>query len=472
MVGIGVNFELGRYHATAWGSHVNAAELDWPPSPWRILRAIYATARCDLALADRWESITEVLDVICRAPAPSYSLPPVTPAHTRHYLPARDHSAAKHSTDKVLDGFLAVDPGAELEVWWEAALGAEQRELLARVIDRVAYLGRSESLCRMRLLDTSAGPAPVDDAVPLERAGDDDAGRLVDLLCVDRRVEEPVLVLEGSVLDIRKARRRLPDGAELVPYRVRAEEQLLPAAPRLRVPVVELVRYRIADSRRPSLRDAVTVCTHLRKAALGRYGEQNHKTVSQVLSGKDEHGRSRRDGHRHAHYLALPDSDGRRIEHLAVWAPEGFSDLDLAALAAIDHLTLRDRPEPLRLALVNVGALAEIQLPRLLGPSPRWRSCTPFALVRHPKRRGGEVRDSPEQQLRAELGRRDLGAELEEVRLVKGPWSRFKRTRPGGKLVSAPGAFGFELVFERPVHGPISLGALSHFGLGLLLAQS
>src|SRR5690606_41364458 len=31
------------YHATPWGSHANEAEIEWPPSPWRILRALVAS---------------------------------------------------------------------------------------------------------------------------------------------------------------------------------------------------------------------------------------------------------------------------------------------------------------------------------------------------------------------------------------------------------------------------------------------
>ena len=38
-----LSFPAGRYHATPWGRHVNEGAVEWPPSPWRIVRALIAT---------------------------------------------------------------------------------------------------------------------------------------------------------------------------------------------------------------------------------------------------------------------------------------------------------------------------------------------------------------------------------------------------------------------------------------------
>ena len=37
-----LTFPAGRYHATPWGRHVNEGVPEWPPSPWRLLRALVA----------------------------------------------------------------------------------------------------------------------------------------------------------------------------------------------------------------------------------------------------------------------------------------------------------------------------------------------------------------------------------------------------------------------------------------------
>ncbi|RME25664.1 MAG: type I-U CRISPR-associated protein Cas5/Cas6, partial [Deltaproteobacteria bacterium] len=40
---VGFEFPLGRYHASPWGTHPNEGEVEWPPSPWRLVRALYAS---------------------------------------------------------------------------------------------------------------------------------------------------------------------------------------------------------------------------------------------------------------------------------------------------------------------------------------------------------------------------------------------------------------------------------------------
>ena len=45
MIALSVRFIAGRYHATPWGHHVNEGLIEWPPSPWRILRALLASCK-------------------------------------------------------------------------------------------------------------------------------------------------------------------------------------------------------------------------------------------------------------------------------------------------------------------------------------------------------------------------------------------------------------------------------------------
>ena len=41
MLLIELAFPAGRYHATPWGRHVNEGVCEWPPSPYRLVRALY-----------------------------------------------------------------------------------------------------------------------------------------------------------------------------------------------------------------------------------------------------------------------------------------------------------------------------------------------------------------------------------------------------------------------------------------------
>ena len=38
-----LRFPAGRFHSTPWGRHVNEGAIEWPPSPWRLLRSLIAT---------------------------------------------------------------------------------------------------------------------------------------------------------------------------------------------------------------------------------------------------------------------------------------------------------------------------------------------------------------------------------------------------------------------------------------------
>jgi len=43
MLIIELAFLNGRFHATPWGRHVNEGAPEWPPSPYRLVRALYDT---------------------------------------------------------------------------------------------------------------------------------------------------------------------------------------------------------------------------------------------------------------------------------------------------------------------------------------------------------------------------------------------------------------------------------------------
>ena|GEM_PF-6598726 len=58
MLALAFTFPGGRYHATLWNRHVNE---EWPPSPWRILRALIAVWHRKLSPGDRDPGLFEGL---------------------------------------------------------------------------------------------------------------------------------------------------------------------------------------------------------------------------------------------------------------------------------------------------------------------------------------------------------------------------------------------------------------------------
>ena len=467
MVGLAVRFDLGRYHANPWGAHVNEGLVEWPPSPWRLLRSLYAIGRTHIALHGCREALDEAIAVLAAAPPPVYQLPPSAVSHTRHYVPSRMHSPSRTgATDKLIDAFRAVPPDAELRVWWDARLDGDRRVALAKAALALGHIGRSESVCTAVLLNSEPPSEP--DAYALESVTESPGGDygIVELLCVES--DDPLGALEQAVGDIRARRLRLPSGARFVEYAVRQTT----APPSAMTPTLErptIARYRLAGGARPGIREAVAIATHLRAALQALYGADSDRSASRVFSGRD--GSARRvDQHRHAHYLATPGPDGRRVEHLTVWAPEGFGPREIECLAELSTIRMRGLPEPLRVALVALGDTNTLELPELLGPARRWRTRTPFGLTRHPKRRGGKTVEGPEDQVRRELAARGL-PDPEDIRLVRGPWLEYRRTRPGVSRLEAPHVVGVEIELLEPVQGPIALGALCHFGLGLFLPR-
>ncbi|HMO49260.1 MAG TPA: type I-U CRISPR-associated protein Csb2 [Rubrivivax sp.] len=177
-----LRFPGRRYHATPWGHHVNEGLVEWPPSPWRLLRALLAVGYTRLgwaaSLDEPWlSSPSELGRALIRKLAsvlPSYALPPASGAHSRHYMPMGDFKGGRERTGLVFDTWAQVEQG-ELAVHWDVPLSAEETALLAQLAARLNYLGRSESWVCARLApesefstlafncrpcDTQTGPGP------------------------------------------------------------------------------------------------------------------------------------------------------------------------------------------------------------------------------------------------------------------------------------------------------------------------
>lgn len=464
MVGIGIRFDLGRYHATPWAANVNDATVEWPPSPWRLIRALYATGRTHVGLARRQADVDRVLTELIRSGPPTFRLPPAAAAHTRHYMPRTNYSfTSPGNTSKVLDGFLALDPAAMVEVWWNHELDHDERAVLSALAGALPYVGRSESVCSATVLDEAPQAEP--DALPLAQATGNGDYEVVDLLCVDP--DQPLDTVSMSVTELRRRRLRLPPGARRVRYAVRLQAPAATAHERrsaLARPEIAVFRLRGGD--RPAMTEAVMVGQVLRKAIQCRYGEGNERQASPTFSGHAGD-RPRNDQHQHAHYFSTPDRHSKRIDRLVVWAPEGFGPAELEALERVTFLKFPGYPNPTPCALVAVGNPDTLEPLPIAGRSRRWRSLTPFGLVRHPKRRRGEIVDSPVDQVLAELRCRERFPEVEDVRLVKGPWHRYRSSKVGNTRLERARLYGVEIEFAEVVEGPVAIGALCHYGLGL-----
>lgn len=457
---IDVRYPFGYVHATPWGTHVNEGAVEWPLSPWRLLRALVATWRtCYPQLAD--DLVVPMLSALAAPPA--VRVAPRTEASVRTYLPSEDHRRGMSGdTDLVVDAFVAVAPGAGLTYRWDIDFHVTERRALSELVEALAYLGRAESVCTASAsFDDPGGdwqePRPDTDGVgvrtmvavvPLD----------LDDLCV-------------SIRTMRSGGRLHPPGARWVRYEIRGP--ITGGAPPKRsstAAYAEAARFVLRGKAPVSVRQAVLVADVMRCAAMSKYGKLYEGGTSEILAGKDEAG-TKLLGHRHAHWLPLDLDGDRLLDTLLVWAPAGLSAHDVASLVEIRRLNFHggDNVGSARSMAVGFeasGELNELDLGAVVGPATSWRSVTPFLPQRH-----RHPRREPFDAFMVDCVGRELAARnvterfwLEADRATS--WGAFRRYRRAEPLANARPGHGFTIHFEEPVVGPLCLGQLSHFGMG------
>lgn len=466
-----LTFPWGRYHANPWGRQVNEGAVELPPSPWRLLRALYAVWRTRAPELD--EATVHALLARLAEP-PTFHIPRHGVSHTRHYYPDAAHRTGATSTDRTLDAFAVFERGADLAVQWPFDLPADQHDALARLAGSIPYFGRADSLCTGSLPgDWQPGPhetwVPVDVAESVSR---DDA--VTSVLGPQLPLQLDTLLARPA--DVRRGGLLFPAGTKLLGYQC---SRTAPAPrPRPRRPVAlepTAVRFSVLQAGLPPETDALVYTDLLRQAALSRLGRLPEERVRTMLGGRMADDRPM-SGHAHAHYLPLITE--RRLTGLVVWAPGGLPEDELKALTDVQKLYSTVNPSwrlTLRVAGIGTGEQAAPEL-TAQPPAGAWRSATPFTPSRYPKRYAdwaAFLRD----ELSRELQVRGFPA-ARTVTFLDGEWAAWRRYRPSARLrrdrvqgqANRPSAF-LRLGFDQEVRGPIALGHLSHFGLGLFVPE-
>lgn len=511
MLSISLYFTAGRFSATPWGRQVNEGMIEWPPSPWRLLRALVAVWRRTLPDVPEAE-IMALLKALTAAP--QYRLPRACEGHSRHYMPIIE--SGQETRSLIFDAFVLVPRDATTVIEWpDLALDDSQRALLAALLCRLPYLGRAESWCRADLTKTDES-RPEFLCQPLDRfdgtMGVGDFER-VPTLAADSTLSPRTLFagLGADTATLRQERRDpyRPPGSRWITYaRPREALSLAPrghwrpsavlSEPTDATPAqapTRLARYALAGTVRPQALRTVDVAEAARRAVMSRDGwrtsDGQRNRPSPRFSGKDGDGRPLR-GHRHVFYLPVDDDGDGFIDHLNICLrpatetdneagdPAGLTSQEARTLEGLQDLRgVTD--EPLRLVLLHLGAYeGELPLGASLACGQVWESTTPYMLPRHPKPASdgmGWRADSPEQQLRRELSERFGGGIAEKAQILwldmyrrngqTWSWQAYRRSRanrdhrPPYRV-----GLGARITFPITVHGPIALGYGCHFGLG------
>ncbi len=520
MMRLRIQFLTGRYHATPWGRHVNEGAVEWPPSPWRLLRAFLAVGFNRLGWRRVPAEAQALMDILAAHP-PTYYLPPTGGGHTRHYLP--DY---KGGTDKVFDAF-AVLGRQQNTLWieWPGELSAPLTQLLTDLVGGLPYLGRAEAWVEaevtsepiphglQRCTPSESPPDPRSERIPLLAPLTPDGLRqwLLSYRTTHKRGPTVANTVTDALLvdtaQLRNERWSQAPGSRWLSYwtqfmELRIEDKRDPA------PVADTAIWAITSATRnkellPKLLDTLRRMEFIHGGLISKAAKGGVMASLSCLTGKE--GQEPLQGHQHAYLLPLslvdPDRslEQRRIDHILIHAPMGFSPEAVRALGELRKTYGKDLPE-LYVSLVALGRKENLGDLAVLKPAQKWRSVTPFIPPRYLKKRGTnglwgqivselESRRMPAPKEINLLGsrlpwnapspRQDDPSAAQELYLeplspegppppMTRPWVKFRRERldDGAPLPPQRLAYGLELVFDTPVAGPIALGYGAHFGMG------
>lgn len=506
---LSIRFPGGHYHATPWNKAQNEGAVEWPPSPWRILRALIATGYAKLidwqhgVIPDAAASLIEKL----AATPPSYRLPEATGTHTRHYMPI------KGKTTLVLDVRAVIGVGHEpLLVHWAINLEQEEKTILSELAVRLSYLGRAESWTECELVgdvpssidwifpcgtvpDATFGPgweqipliAPIsaqEYAVWRQAAADKTFGDTKPPAAQRNKFnalypKDIISCLQVETGWLQAKGWSQPPGSRLALFWRPASKAIGVTAPApaqgppgKTVPFALLALATDARSRSPMPLSSRTLpqAELLHRTMASFVGKSDSAQAAAELLGLDAE-KQPLTGHRHAHTLPLSLlQKDNHIDHILIWAPGGLSEVSQSILRHIRKTYMKDGVGTLSVRFAGSGMAKDFdRIPTLhpiLGSACVWQTLTPLILPRHRKPRG---RNTPDSQIIAELASRRLPPpeKIEWLRDESIALRHYVRVRRHGMPPPENYGYALRLTFAEPVAGPLCLGYGSHFGLGL-----
>ncbi len=439
---VSFEFVTGRYHATPWGRHVNEGAIEWPPSPWRILRALVATGFNRLSWTDGIPATARRLLVKLAEQPPRYHLPTANASHSRHYMPLFDGK-----TTKVLDTFAIV--GGPMLVEWDVTLELDERAVFASLLSAMPYLGRAESWvvaqmvegtppesdtswCSFAKQPPSLGYERVDLLSPLPANGYESwrqehvaaSGRVVLEREVSKAVEKgrkppnglspkqltaieqryPRDLCEMLRIDTGTLQAEgwsVPPGTRWVTYwrpsdsleSLTRETEVHQRAPADTI-VLAVSSRTVAGTTLQPIRRGLQLAERIHRALAKRAEAASPSTVMQLI-GKDGQNEKLL-GHQHAYILPfaakasmLPASKHATaaIDHIVIHVRKGMTD-ETRTIIEEGLKTVHAREAPLKLVPIWSGQALSAENVPVTSESRVWVSHTPYVCPRHLKQKG------------------------------------------------------------------------------------
>lgn len=470
MLKVSVEFLHGTLRATssfdtAMAGTASRDAAEWPPSPARLFSALVAAD--GTGGRSRVTDSTELL-MVEAAPPPIIVADPEQQVLRSHvedrYVVVDDHHEGSVQ-EYVGRASALVRPGVRMAptiprvdyIWDGLDLTGRHIRALAARAARIGYLGCADSPARVTVTEEAR---PINEEGRMWRPQDD--GRVVlpvpftgALGELDRAYE---LWLSGQ--QVRRSWFRTQRA------RYRSPDQAPSTAPR------PVVLWLCLSSTVPG-RMVLSVTEALRDSVLELYEAHvagSRDEVPPVLHG---HG-YQTPGYQHAHWLALPHVGYRHakgsIHGVAVWLPAQTDPTVIEGLrTALWHLRTLTRPGWFK---VGIDMHTGQQRPwaanpqRWRGPARRWISA--FPVVHERWQRPGPCLEEISRWCRnAGLAADPVDFRLCRVPLIQGgvtlrPHEVARKGKPARPFSH------LEVTFAQPVRGPIVLGRMRQFGLGLM----
>lgn len=493
-------FPWGRFYAHPWGQNPSRiTEAEWPPSPWRLLRAVAAAWFHANPGREASNELIQTLETLGRE-LPTFILPKVSFSRTVHYQPyfkkdKEANSRAKYQLARHENHFAAV--GGDVLIRWQLS-GVDEtaartvRLVMNSVVGRISYFGRADSVCEVEVINSKDDNQPATQVAMQANKPCRQIGSVFrDVFCPNpadfhatdlwqRRTDNAIadVARKHLVQELLDAPQPLPDGAVWFSYRmpdgwperwiVRHAQPIKRKVASARI-MARFLEFSLQCRIPVPTKFTVSVAELFRSAAIN-----NHRLPSFALSGHD-HPEGKVNGHCHAFYLPTPNESGHYLSRLRVWCPYGFTQQELDAIMGVGALRWAGGRFPIRPVLLRV----ESELPET-SKSCFWQSVTPFVPPRywyrkkHAERRVREP-DSPESQLRASL--KDNGvdatdAQVSRIEETNWDWNVCKVHLPKSTRASSAEpdhriGVGLRIEFPTPTSlGLPAFGHSSHFGLG------
>jgi CRISPR-associated protein Csb2 len=454
MVTIKLTFPWGRYYAHPWGVNpTRLREAEWPPSPWRLLRALVsAWFRTRLGQVPNAECIA-LIEALGKE-LPEIGIGKVSFGQTVHWQP--NFGAASEGKPEVVrqrlenaeykntrheNHFVGVH-GAVFFRWSNLELDPAIHQMLEILLAELTYLGRAESLCHAEICSDELFSGDVGWCRPLFFSNGVSAARRISASCRDvfcpnprdfrftdlwsRREANltpdapnaPAHLVDALLSSDMKA-----DGALPVSYQMPAgwPEKWVVRIPRTAKPMNKPAPYegpKVAHYLCFSLQCRVPLLPKFIVPLSEKFRDAANHYLCKVygdgvpsfalLGHVGDRPADAKGDHQHAFYLPMSaqnDPNGFLTE-LHVWCPYGFTQAEVEILLRINRLDWGGGKYPVRPVLSAMSKQPPSKAPFSTGKTASrvWRSASPFVPPRYFYRGTGgkltlKLKDQPEHQL-------------------------------------------------------------------------